>query len=85
MAFITIFDEAPTGTSAGWNELAFFTEDTTEGAMLTVVGRHSDIVRWLATTWAPDDDLGLAFLVSEIQLEDEAMDEHNVARGAINL
>lgn len=84
MAFITVFDEAPISVSAGWSELEFYSEDTAEGAMLTVVGRYDDITRWLAEVWAVDDAAGQAFLIGQI-LPTYAMDEHNAAASAIGI
>ena len=56
-----------------------------DSASLTVVGKHSHVVIFLATEVAPDDDMNLAWLVSEIQLADETMDEHNAAASAVGL
>ena len=85
MAFITLSTEHPV-RPMGWDELEFHTEDAgAEGAMLTIVGRHSDIVRWLATVWAVNDDTGLNWLVNQIQLEDSSMNEHNAVASAVGL
>ena len=89
MAWITIIAEpgAKATLEDAYPDLSLHEEPTEQlgQSMLTVVGAHSRVVVFLAEQVAPADDLGLAFLISEVQLADEAMDEHNAAASAVGL